>query len=105
MFIVISTNIYSKCEIYISSQLVKLYIVVAILISYSMDLRNFRESSKPTKGKTNFFSQTYKSAKDWVLPPTNDKRKERYSQYKDFGLFLTAAAVITYFQEDISRLL
>jgi hypothetical protein len=70
-----------------------------------MDLRNFKEASKATKSKTGFFSLTYKSAKDWLLPPTNDKRKERYSQYKDFALFATVAAVVTYFQEDISRLL
>jgi hypothetical protein len=70
-----------------------------------MDLRNFREASKPAKGKAGFFSQAYKSVKDWAVPPTNDKRKERYSQYKDFALFATAAAVVTYFQEDISRLL
>jgi hypothetical protein len=38
-----------------------------------------------------------------VLPPTNDKRKERYGQYKDFGLFLGAIAVVAYFQDDIKK--
>lgn len=37
------------------------------------------------------------------MPPTNDKRKERYGQYKDFGLFLGAIAVVAYFQDDIKK--
>lgn len=62
-----------------------------------MDLRNFRETSRPAVNKSGFFEKQFARLKYWVLPPTNDKRKERYTQYQDVGLFIGAIAVVAYF--------
>jgi hypothetical protein len=43
--------------------------------------------------------------KHWVLPPTVDKRKQRMSEYKDFAIFMGSIAVISYFQDTISKAL
>jgi hypothetical protein len=70
-----------------------------------MDLRNFRESTRPAAGKAGYFERTYIRAKNWLLPSIVDKRKERMDQYKDFAIFLGVIGVVSYFQDNISRLL
>ena len=70
-----------------------------------MDLRNFKESTRPAANKAGFFERTYTRARYWLLPPTDDKRTERFEQYKDFALFLGVIAGVSYFQDSISKLL
>lgn len=70
-----------------------------------MDLRNFRESTRPAAGKAGFFERTFTRAKYWLLPPTVDKRNERISQYKDLAIFVGVIATVSYFQDNISKLL
>jgi len=70
-----------------------------------MDLRNFKESNKPDVKKSNIFVSQFKNAKNWILPPTNDKRKERLGQYKDLSIFVGSIAVVIYFKESISQFL
>ena len=66
-----------------------------------MDLSNFKESSRPASNKAGFLHREFTRLKYWILPPTNDKRKERFAQSRDFGV--TAAVVI--FEEAISNAL
>lgn len=70
-----------------------------------MDLRNFRESTRPAAGKASFWERTYTRVKYWILPPTVDKRNERVAQYKDFAIFLGTIGAVAYFQDNISKLL
>jgi hypothetical protein len=72
-----------------------------------MDLSNFRDSSKKVvvSSKAGYFEKTFASAKNWLLPSTVDKRKERMAQYQDLGLFLGVIVTISYFQENISKIL
>jgi hypothetical protein len=71
-----------------------------------MDLSNFRGSAKPDIGnKAALVVVNLIRIVDWILPPTADKRKERFNQYKDFALFIGVAATISYFQDNISKFL
>jgi hypothetical protein len=70
-----------------------------------MDLRNFRESTRPAAGKANFLERTYTRAKYWLLPPTVDKRSERLAQYKDLAIFVGVVGAVSYFQDSISKFL
>lgn len=70
-----------------------------------MDLSKFKESSKPDVKKSNIFTTQFNNAKNWILPPTNDKRKERLGQYKDIGIFVGSIAFVAYFKESISQFL
>jgi len=70
-----------------------------------MDLSNFKESSRPANNKAGFFHREFTRLKYWILPPTNGKRKERFSQYRDFGIFLGVTAAVVIFEEAISSAL
>jgi hypothetical protein len=70
-----------------------------------MDLSNFKESSRPASNKAGFLHREFTRLKYWILPPTNDKRKERFAQYRDFGLFLGVTAAVVIFEEAISNAL
>ena len=70
-----------------------------------MDLRNFKESTRPAMNKAGFLERNYTRVKYWLMPPTNEKRKERYGQYKDLAIFAGAVLTVAYFQESISRFL
>lgn len=70
-----------------------------------MDLRSFKESTRPAAQKASFLERNYTRAKYWLVPPTNEKRKERYAQYKDLAIFVGAALTVAYFQDSISRFL
>jgi hypothetical protein len=70
-----------------------------------MDLRNFKESSRPAANKAGFTERTFTRVKQWFLPPTSDKRKERFGQYRDFAIFVGAVGVVSYFQDNISKFL
>jgi len=70
-----------------------------------MDLSNFRETTRPANNKAGFLHREFTRLKYWILPPTNDKRKERYAQYKDFGIFIGVIALVAVFEEQISSLL
>ena len=70
-----------------------------------MDLRNFRESTRPAAGKASYFERTFTRVKYWLLPPTVDKRNERLAQYKDLAIFVGVIGAVSYFQDNISRLL
>lgn len=69
-----------------------------------MDLRNFKESTRAAPNKAGFLHREYTRIKYWLLPPTNDKRKERFAQYKDLAIFAGAVLTVAYFEERISRL-
>jgi hypothetical protein len=70
-----------------------------------MDLRNFRESTRPAAAKASYLERTYTRVRYWLLPPTVDKRTERLGQYKDLAIFVGVIGVVSYFQENISKLL
>lgn len=70
-----------------------------------MDLRNFRESTRPAAGKASVLERTYTRAKYWLLPPTVDKRNERIAQYKDLAIFVGVIGAVSYFQDSISKFL
>jgi len=70
-----------------------------------MDLRQFKESTRPAVNKASIWERTYTRAKYFFYPPTADKRSERMGQYKDLAIFAVAVGVIGYFQEEISRML
>lgn len=69
-----------------------------------MDLRNFKESTRPAANKAGFFHRELTRIKYWLLPPTNDKRKERFAQYKDLAIFTGAIVAVAIFEEKISKL-
>lgn len=62
-----------------------------------MDLSNFRESSRPANNKAGFFHREFTRLKYWILPPTNDKRKERFDQYKNLAIFLGVTGAVAFF--------
>ena len=74
-----------------------------------MDLSKFKNSSKISNqkydNKQGFLSKNYNRAKYWLLPPTTDRRKERLTQYKDFGMFIGAVLVIAAFEGKIKDFL
>ena len=70
-----------------------------------MDLSKFRETTRVDNKKAGFLRRELTRLKYWFLPPTNDKRKERYGQYKDFTIFLGAALAVAFFEEKIKFLL
>jgi hypothetical protein len=62
-----------------------------------MDLSNFRESSRPANNKAGFLQREFTRLKYWILPPTNDKRKERFDQYKNLAIFIGVTATVAIF--------
>lgn len=73
-----------------------------------MDLSKFKNSSRigATKSEKNgFLTKNFNRAKYWILPPTSDRRKERLSQYKDFGMFIGAILAIAVFEDKIKTFL
>ena len=62
-----------------------------------MDLSNFKESTRPGANKASFLHREYTRLKYWFMPPTNDKRKERFAQYKDLAIFAGAVLAVAYF--------
>ena len=75
-----------------------------------MDLSKFKESSRLTSTagnakKTNFLTRNYTRVKYWVYPPTTERRKERFSQYKDFSIFLGAVIAVAVFEDKIKSFL
>jgi hypothetical protein len=70
-----------------------------------MDLSNFRETTRVDNKKAGFLHREFTRLKYWILPPTNDKRKERFGQYRDFALFLGVTATVAFFEDRISSLL
>jgi hypothetical protein len=69
-----------------------------------MDLRNFKESTRPGANKAGFWHREFTRIKYWLVPPTNDKRKERFAQYKDFAIFTGAILAVSFFEDKISNL-
>lgn len=73
-----------------------------------MDLSKFKNSSRISAQKSErhgFLTKNYTRAKYWFYPPTTEKRKERFSQYKDFGMFIGAVIVIMTFEDKIKSFL
>lgn len=73
-----------------------------------MDLSKFKNSSRignKSPEKQGFLSKNFTRAKYWILPPTSDRRKERLSQYKDFGMFIGAVLAIAVFEDKIKSFL
>lgn len=74
-----------------------------------MDLSAFKNSSRVgaqgSGNKQGFFKKNYTRAKYWLYPPTTDRRKERLSQYKDFGMFIGAVIAIMVFEDKIKNFL
>lgn len=71
----------------------------------NMDLSKFKESNKSDVKKSNVVISQLNNVKNWILPPTNDKRKERLGQYKDIGIFVGSIGLVIYFKESISQFL
>lgn len=69
-----------------------------------MDLRNFKESTRPAAGKASYLHREWTRLKYWVMPPTNERRKERIAQYRDLAIFTGAILTVSYFQDRISQL-
>lgn len=55
--------------------------------------------------KVGFLKKNYYRLKYWMLPPTQDKRKERFNQYQNLGIFVGSVLVVAYFEETISKFL
>jgi len=71
-----------------------------------MDLSKFTNKSKSTPTQSQgFLNKNYNKLKYWVLPPTSDKRKERISQYKNIGIFITSILIISTFEDKIKNFL
>ena len=74
-----------------------------------MDLSKFKESSRiggnKSVKKPNFITTNYTRVKYWVYPPTSERRKERFAQYKDFSLFLGAIIAVAIFEDKIKNFL
>ena len=70
-----------------------------------MDLKNFKESTRPAAKKASFIHREWTRLKYWIVPPTNDKRKERFGQYRDFAIFAGAIVTVALFEEKISQLM
>lgn len=62
-----------------------------------MDLSKFKETTRPDSNKAGFLHREFTRLKYWFVPPTNDKRKERFAQYKDFAIFTGAIVTVAYF--------
>lgn len=63
-----------------------------------MELNKLKTGTKAIKGNNEgFVKKYYNKMKDYLLPPTHDKKKERYSQYKDLAMFIAAIMVIAKF--------
>ena len=69
-----------------------------------MDLTKFRETTRPAQHKAGFMHRQWARIKYWVVPPTNEKRKERFGQYKDFAICAGAILTVAYFEDKISKL-
>jgi hypothetical protein len=69
-----------------------------------MDLKNFKETTRVSANKAGFLHREWVRVKYWFVPPTNEKRKERFTQYKDFAIFAGAILVVTVFEDRISQL-
>lgn len=61
--------------------------------------------SSSKKEQHGFLTKNYYRAKYWLVPPTVDRRKERYSQYKTFGIFLGAVAFVVVFEDKLKNFL
>jgi hypothetical protein len=68
-----------------------------------MDLSKFRESTRPVGNKASFIHREWTRIKYWVLPPTNEKRTERFGQYRDFSIFLGAIVLVALTEDKISK--
>lgn len=68
-----------------------------------MDLSKLRSSKG--KEERGFLKKNITRAKYWLLPPTTERRKERISQYKDFGIFLGAILVVALCEDKIKNFL
>ena len=69
-----------------------------------MDLKNFKESTRPG-AKSSVVHREWTRLKYWIVPPTNDKRKERFAQYKDIAICVGVTMVVAYFEDKISQLM
>ena len=69
-----------------------------------MDLKNFKESTRPAVGKASALHREWTRVRSWFLPPTNDKRKQRFDQYRDLALCAGAVLAVAYFEERIGQL-
>lgn len=71
-----------------------------------MDLSKFKNSvEKKPDNKQGFLTKNYYKAKYWFYPPTVDRRKERFSQYKNFGVFLGSILFVVVFEDKIKNFL
>lgn len=71
-----------------------------------MDLSKFKSSSKQNEKKeVNIITKNYYRAKYWLYPPTVDRRRERISQYKTFGLFLGSVILVVALEDKIKSFL
>ena len=69
-----------------------------------MDLQTFKESTRPAAGKASAMHREWTRLKYWFVPATHDKRKERFTQYRNFAIFGGAIVAVTCFEERIRQL-
>ena len=69
-----------------------------------MELNRLKSTGK-AKGSEGFLKTKYNKVKDFFYPATNERRKERFGQYKDLGMFFAAIITVVLLEDKIKSAL